>query len=110
MSDDAREDTVLTEGKRARRTPEVSVTEVARNFAEYLDRVAHRGEDFTLVRRGRPVAYLAPVPRGARLGDLPDLLERIPRLDPDEAEAFGRDIEAARAEIHARPIEDRWGS
>ncbi len=110
MAEDTPKDTVTKGEGLGSGTPEVSVTEVARNFSEYLDRVVHRGEDFTLVRRGRPVAHLAPVPRGSRLGDLSDLLERIPRLDPSEAEALGRDIDSAREELDARPLEDRWGS
>ena len=110
MAHDPPHDRDHTSRRESGRPPEVSVTEVARNFAEYLDRVAHGGEDFTLVRRGRPIAHLSPVPRGARLADLPDLLERIPRLAPAEAESFGRDLDEAREELSARPLEDRWES
>jgi prevent-host-death family protein len=44
--------------------PEVSATEAARNFSDLLDAVEHRGEQYTVVRRGRPVARLQPVPHG----------------------------------------------
>jgi prevent-host-death family protein len=40
---------------------EVSATDAARKFADLLDAVEHRGERFTIVRRGRPVAQLEPV-------------------------------------------------
>jgi prevent-host-death family protein len=44
---------------------EVSATEAARNFSDLLDAVEHRGEHFTVVRRGRIVARLEPAaPRG----------------------------------------------
>jgi prevent-host-death family protein len=44
--------------------PEVSATDAARNFSDLLDAVEHRGEQYTIVRRGRPVARLQPVPHG----------------------------------------------
>ena len=44
--------------------PEVSATDAARNFSDLLDAVEHRGEHYTVVRRGRPVARLQPVPHG----------------------------------------------
>jgi prevent-host-death family protein len=44
--------------------PEVSATEAARNFADILDAVEHRGEHFTVVRRGKPIAHLEPARPG----------------------------------------------
>ena len=43
---------------------EVSSTDAARNFADLLDAVEHRGERFTIVRRGRAIAHLEPVRGG----------------------------------------------
>lgn len=43
---------------------EVSATDAARNFADMLDAIEHRGEHFTIVRRGKPIAQLEPVTRG----------------------------------------------
>jgi len=43
---------------------EVSSTDAARNFADLLDAVEHRGERFTIVRRGRAIAQLEPVRGG----------------------------------------------
>jgi antitoxin (DNA-binding transcriptional repressor) of toxin-antitoxin stability system len=77
----------------------VTVAEVARRFAEYLNRVAHRRETFVLVRDERPIAELRPVRLGRRLGDLPELLAGVPRLDDEEA--FARDLDAARDELGA---------
>jgi prevent-host-death family protein len=42
---------------------DVSATEAARKFADLLDAV-ERGEQFTIIRRGRAVAHLEPVGRG----------------------------------------------
>jgi antitoxin (DNA-binding transcriptional repressor) of toxin-antitoxin stability system len=89
---------------------EASVTDVSRNFADYINRVAYRGERFVLIRGGKPVAELSPVPSGTRLRDLPALLESLPRLDPDEADAFAADLAEARAELNDVPPEDPWAS
>jgi len=40
--------------------PEVTATEASRSFADLLDGVEHRGETYTIVRRGRVVAVLEP--------------------------------------------------
>ena len=62
-----------------------AVTEVARNFAEYVNRVAYRRESFTLLRGKKPLAELRPLPTGARLSELPGLLASLPRLTEAEA-------------------------
>lgn len=87
-----------------------SVTDVHRNFADYINRVAYRGESFVLVRGGKPVAELSPVPSGTRLGELSALLTSLPRLGEDDAEAFAEDIDRARDELHAIPPRDPWAS
>lgn len=88
----------------------ISVTQAVRNFADVVNRVLYRGESFLLERGGRPVARLVPVPRGARLGDLPDLLEGVPDLGSSDAEALSRDLEKAREDLLSLPEEDPWGS
>ena len=49
--------------------PEISATDASKRFADLLDAVEHRGETFTVVRRGKVVATIAPAPRntGAEL-------------------------------------------
>src|SRR5438093_1438367 len=44
----------------------ITATELARNLADYLNRVSYRGESFVVQRGGRPVAELRPPPRGIR--------------------------------------------
>lgn len=87
---------------------QTTVTDVARNFSEYLDRVAFGGERFTLTRSGRPVAELAPVPRGRRLADLPALLAALPRLGEAQAEKLGEDLEDARETLRHDELRDPW--
>jgi hypothetical protein len=87
---------------------DVTVTQVARHFAEYVNRVAYRRESFTHLRGKKPLAELRPLPAGARLSELPDLLASLPRLTEAEAAEFGADLEAARGELgEAR---DAWQS
>jgi len=54
---------------------EVSATDAARNFADLLDAVEHRGERITIVRRGKAVAQIEPVTSG-RGADIKSMLRR----------------------------------
>jgi antitoxin (DNA-binding transcriptional repressor) of toxin-antitoxin stability system len=87
-----------------------SVTEVARNFADYINRVAFRGEHFTLMRGGKPVAELRPVPAGKRLGELSALLASLPQLSPEDVSALAEDLDLARTELSEQPLQDPWAS
>ena len=88
----------------------LSVTDVVRNFSDYVNQVAYRGEVFLLVRGGKPLAELRPTTAGRRLGDLPAVLAGLPRLDDRDAAAFAKDIGKARASVrHERP-RDPWAS
>lgn len=88
----------------------LTVSEAVRNFADYINRVAYRGEHFTLVRGDRPVAELTPVVSGGRLGDLPGLLASLPQLSDSDACAFGEDLTRASAELAAQQPRDPWAS
>jgi antitoxin (DNA-binding transcriptional repressor) of toxin-antitoxin stability system len=87
-----------------------SVTDVARHFSDYVNRVSHRGEQFVLTRGGKAVAELRPVPAGRKLHELPGIIESLPRLSEEEAIAFARDIDAAREELAKIPLHDPWES
>ncbi|MFH1764139.1 MAG: type II toxin-antitoxin system Phd/YefM family antitoxin [Gemmatimonadota bacterium] len=88
----------------------ISVTEAVRNFADFINRVAYRGEHFLLERGGRPVARLVPVPQSGRLGDLPGLLASVPGLSREEAEGLARDMADASEELPPLAEGDRWES
>lgn len=72
---------------------EVSATEAARSFADLLDAVEHRGERFTIVRRGKAIATLQPMTAG-RGAEVKELLKRH---RPDAG--WMRDVSAVRASI-----------
>ncbi len=88
----------------------LSVTDVARNFSEYINRVAYKGDRFVLVKGGREVAELKPVPKGRRLAELADLLKTSSGLTPTEADDFSRDLEDVRAEMNQVEVRDPWAS
>jgi antitoxin (DNA-binding transcriptional repressor) of toxin-antitoxin stability system len=87
-----------------------TVTEVARHFAAYINRVAFHGERFVLMRGNKPVAELRPVPSGGRLGELPELLASLPRLSAEDAAAFSEELGAARDEMASGEPRDPWAS
>jgi prevent-host-death family protein len=84
-----------------------SVSDVARNFSAFIDRV-ERGERFVLTRGGKAVAELRPVAPVRRLSELPAIFAALPRLGMADPEAFGQEIDAARAELGPAPLDDRW--
>ena len=75
----------------------ITITHLARNLADVVNRVAYRGERFTVVRGGRPVVELVPPAQGRRLGDLPAVLAHLPPLGEEEAERMGTELDEARA-------------
>jgi len=88
-----------------------TVTDVLRNFSDYVNRVAYRGERFVLTRGGKEVAELAPtVPSGTRLADLPEILGSLPRLDREDAEAFAAELDEIRASANRDVPADPWAS
>jgi antitoxin (DNA-binding transcriptional repressor) of toxin-antitoxin stability system len=89
---------------------DVTVTQVARHFADYVNRVAYRRESFTLVRGNKPLAELRPLPAGKRLSELPALVASLPHLSASEAADFADDLAAAQAELAQAEVRDAWRS
>jgi antitoxin (DNA-binding transcriptional repressor) of toxin-antitoxin stability system len=87
-----------------------SVTDILRNFSDYINRVAYRGERFLLIRGGAAVAELSPVPSGRSLGDLTDLLASLPRLGADDADSLGADLDLARTQLDTLEPGNPWDS
>jgi antitoxin (DNA-binding transcriptional repressor) of toxin-antitoxin stability system len=87
-----------------------SVTDVLRNFSDYINRVAYRGEGFVLIRGGKAVAELSPVPAGTRLADFPALLESLPHLPDEDLDAFASDLDRGRKEGGPQDDGNPWES
>lgn len=71
--------------------PDVTATDAARNLADILDAVEHRGEHFTIVRRGKAIAHLEPTSRGRGV----DAKALLGRHHPDAA--WAADLDTVRA-------------
>ena len=87
----------------------ISITHLARNLADIVNRVAYRGERFTVVRGKRPVAEVIPAPRGRRLAELPGILAGLPRLSAEDVEHFAHDVDEARRRVGSEET-DPWAS
>lgn len=74
---------------------EVPVNELARGLSDFIDRGTYRREDFLIMRNGKPMASLSPVPTGVRVRDLERTLTALPGLSPEDL----ADIESDLAEI-----------
>ncbi len=77
---------------------EITATEAARSFADLLDAVEHRGERFTIVRRGKAIASLEPM----KVGHGTDIKALLRRHRPDPQ--WAKDLAASRSDIE---IEER---
>lgn len=89
--------------------PEIlTVTEIARSFAEYINRVVYRGESFILTRGNKPVAEIRPLPVGRRLSELPAIMASLPHLSPEDTEAFARDVYEGIDVMNKLPVRDPW--
>jgi antitoxin (DNA-binding transcriptional repressor) of toxin-antitoxin stability system len=86
----------------------LTVTEMARKFADYINRVVYRGERFILTRGNQPVAEIRPLPIGRKLSELPGILASVPHLAPEDVEQFAKDIEDARKELASAGVRDPW--
>lgn len=77
-------------------TQTISITEAARNFSDFVNRVAYRRESFFLIRGKKPVAELRPVATGRKLSELTTLFESLPPLSGKELDALQSDLDLIR--------------
>ena len=77
----------------------MTVTEAARHFSEFINRVHYRGESAMLLKGGKPVAKVLPARKPRTGRDLAEIWGRLPHLNAEEAEAFQRDIEESRRNL-----------
>jgi antitoxin (DNA-binding transcriptional repressor) of toxin-antitoxin stability system len=89
-------------------TKTITATEIARSFSDVLNQVRYQGTEFDIVRGKDVVARLVPAgpPGGVALDRLDELVRALPRLGPQEAELFARDID--RGASRMRPDKVEW--
>jgi prevent-host-death family protein len=81
---------------------EISATDASKRFADLLDAVEHRGESFTVVRRGRAIATVVPA-RRTTLAELREFLREHPPDDDWES-----DLADLRRFVGSAPMTDPW--
>lgn len=85
----------------------IPVNEAAKDFLKLLDQVERNREPAVLLREGKAVATLNPVPRS--VSNCAELAERwvsLGELLPEEASAFADDLEQARLKLP--PLKSAW--
>lgn len=88
----------------------ITATEAVRTFSDLLNTIRFKGSRYTIVRGGKPVAVLGPAvssPDEKTLGELKDLLKKLPRLG-EEAAAFEKDVQEARTTQPTLPKGRPW--
>lgn len=91
-------------------TKTITATEVVRKFSEILNSIKYAGNDYTIMRGGKPVASIRPAETHAKaltLGDLAGLVKSLPALG-DDAERFKKDIREAHKHQPHMPEKDKW--
>ena len=88
----------------------LTVTEAVRHFSDYIGRVAYRRESFILRKGNKSVAELRPLPASRKLGDLPSILQSLPRLASEDVATFAADVDRARANLPDGRWSDPWAS
>jgi antitoxin (DNA-binding transcriptional repressor) of toxin-antitoxin stability system len=105
----------------------VSATEAVRKFSELLNFVRYKGENYQIIRGGKPVASLRPVGTAPEvpsvekrlearsgedfqlksLGELKRLLKTLPKLEA-EAESFEHDVKKVLQFQPSLPKKSPW--
>ncbi len=88
----------------------VSATDMVRRFSEILNSIKYKGDSYTIVRGGKPVASIRPAQAPLKertLGELKALLKNIPRLG-SESESFDHDLKKLRKDQPSMPKDDQW--
>jgi antitoxin (DNA-binding transcriptional repressor) of toxin-antitoxin stability system len=88
----------------------VSATEAVRKFSDILNSIKYRGESYTVVRGGKPVASISPVEAPGKkrlLRELKELAKNMPPLG-EEADRFGRDLKEIRKHQPSVPKGNKW--
>lgn len=82
----------------------LTVTEMIRNFSEYINKIIYRREKFILLKGKKPAAELKPVPSSFSLGELQKTLSALPKLSDNEAADFLNDVKEIRNTAIKQPV------
>lgn len=91
-------------------TKTLTATEAVRKFSEILNAIKYTGNDYTIVRGGKPIATIRAAETHVAeltLGDLAALVKTLPSLG-EEAELFMKDLKDARELQPLMPENSKW--
>jgi len=85
----------------------LTIEDAARCLSEVVERVHAKGEAALIVKSGRPLARIVPVPEGEQIAeDLIAFLRRWRKEYPEADEQFAAAVEESRKAV--RPPCDPW--
>lgn len=87
---------------------EITITEISRNFSDFINRVAYHGVSFTVVRGKKAVAEIHSFPAGKTLGEMKSILDSLPKLSKTEFQAFAENLDQIRQEGNQEMLGDPW--
>lgn len=91
-------------------TRSVAIADLLSDPAALVRRVVSDRETVVLVDGDHPVAEIRPVSKPKSERTLGEVFAALPHLTPEEAEAFGHDIDEARKAADRIPMRDPWES
>lgn len=77
----------------------VTVTDAARNFSDFINRVYYQGESALLVKGGRPMVKVTPAHRSNTAAELAELWPTFAHLSVTEAGLLADELETARSRL-----------
>jgi antitoxin (DNA-binding transcriptional repressor) of toxin-antitoxin stability system len=75
----------------------ITATDAVRGFSELLNGIRYRGDRYTIMRGGKPVATIGPVEGDTvarTLGEIPGLFRSLPLIDSEDT-TFAADVAEA---------------
>jgi len=91
-------------------TKTVTATEAVRKFSEILNSIKYKGDHYTVMRGGKPVASISPAENPVKertLGDLKEIVMGLPSLG-EESGNFRKDIEKIIKHQPLLPEKTKW--
>jgi dsDNA-specific endonuclease/ATPase MutS2 len=88
----------------------ISATRAVRDFSEVLNTIKFQGVHYIIERGGKPIASMKSIEEkidSITLGELKNLLKRLPRLE-NELDAFASDLEEISRNQPLMSTGDLW--
>ncbi|MFY9589853.1 antitoxin [Rickettsia endosymbiont of Halotydeus destructor] len=87
----------------------IRATELVRSFSDIMNRVYYKGESFDIQKGHNIVARISPIENKPSIPTktLGDFFKNAPKLDPDDADQFIKDIYKARQKYDFKK-DNKW--